>query len=114
MNTIGKVIGSLYFRPREGWFWSLLIRWIAEFVYLLSSGMPIDERIKGSQRLLEIRKGGASWFIQRLGRGFVRDAPTPDEVTQKLLRSAEPNPLENKLCPRPLNFSSPALLRHDS
>jgi hypothetical protein len=63
---------------------------------------PLEDQVKGSQRLLEVRTASQrrNWWCQRLGCGFKRKRPTPEEHQE---RENSENPLQSQLQPRPWN-----------
>jgi hypothetical protein len=70
---------------------------------------PRAEEIKGGRRLLEInpRQDRSGWWSQRLGHGFVRKPPSPEERMRRFIYS-EPLPFEGQTQPRPWRFPSPS------
>ncbi len=87
------------------WSWSVTLTNKPVRVRVIT--LRIDKEAKGSQRLLEIGRAqaGISWWKQRLGPRFVRKRPSPEEDAEHFIHSP-PHPLESRIAPRPLNFTS--------
>jgi len=74
-----------------------------------------EQEGKGSEKLLANRRaqGQPSWWERRLGRGFVRRRPTPEDAARHFIYS-EADDLPSQIRPRPWDPISPANANRES